>query len=107
MPVDRQLAAPDLAVHALLQTGLNRQELELFLEADRWSKPTVLPAELFEEGRWLKDMELADPPDAWWRLSLPVIGPEGTLVLIELCTPSRTYPMQFFSPRIGALRRLD
>lgn len=104
LPVDQKLNRPELPNQTLAKTGLNRMELELLFEADRWSSPMQLPAELFPQERWLKDRER---PPAWWRLSLPVIGPLGTLVCIELCTSQRTYPMHFFSPRIGPLQRLD
>lgn len=106
LAVESRLSSPDLPLQVLTQTGLSEQELEILLEADRLAGPLALPRELLQEERWLSESDLAHPPAAWWRLSLPLIGPKGTLLLLELCTPSRVYALRYFSPRFGCLQRL-
>lgn len=107
LPVESTLSNPSRSKRALAQTGLSELEIEMLLEADTLAKPLVLPDELLPAERWLQDTDLDSPPDVWWRLSLPIIGPLGTLLLLELCTPKQSYPVRFFSPRGGSLQRLD
>lgn len=107
LPVERALSRPSPSTQALTQTGLSERELATLLQADSLAQALMLPAELLPTERWLQSADLDAPPDAWWRLSLPIIGPQGTLLLLELCTPEGSTPMQFFSPRGGRLQRLD
>ncbi|MFT5587408.1 MAG: hypothetical protein ACI9VR_005018 [Cognaticolwellia sp.] len=106
LPLEIQLDPLILPSYVLEETGLSTEDIETILKADRLAEPLLLPPELMPEERWLAASDLDDPPPAWWRLSLPVVGPNGTWVLLELCTPEKAYPIRFFSPRAGSLQRL-
>lgn len=108
-PVERHLGCAGFTSDQAAQSGLNPQAVHQVLQTDRSQAPLSLPEELLPQGRWFDGPEQAnDPvPQAWWRLNLPVIGPLGTLLHLELRTPEQTHHLRFFSPRAGSLTRLQ
>lgn len=108
-PVERHLGCAGFTGAQAAHSGLKPQAVEHVLETDKAQPPLALPEELLPETRWFDGPEQANDtvPQAWWRLNLPVIGPLGTLLHLELCTPEQTHHIRFFSPRVGQLKRIQ
>jgi hypothetical protein len=107
LPVQATLQTSEVPEPSMTKIGLSPLELELLIEADCLAGPVTLPPELLPPERWLGPSAEQAPPKAWWCLGLPIIGPAGTWLSIELCTPVDTHQLRFFSPRAGTLQRLD